>query len=89
MAGPLTQTNPMVEQAAGGNASVQELLQNMMQQLTADVTMQFLLQRVLMMLSNILNYLKNCKKSGKRRIVVLNLLILLVFFLHLLKATKM
>ena len=32
MAGPLTQTNPMVEQAAGGNASVQELLQNMMQQ---------------------------------------------------------
>ena len=32
MAGPLTQTNPMVEQAAGGNASVQELLQNMLQQ---------------------------------------------------------
>ena len=32
MAGPLTQTNPMVEQAAGGNTSVQELLQNMLQQ---------------------------------------------------------
>ena len=32
MAGPLTQPNPLVEQAAGGNASVQELLQNMMQQ---------------------------------------------------------
>lgn len=32
MAGPLTETNPMVEQAAGGLPSVQALMQNMLQQ---------------------------------------------------------
>lgn len=64
-------------------------LQNTIQLLTTDVTMLFLLHRVLMRPSNILNYLKNFKKSGKRRIVVLNLLILLVFFSTCWKPTKM